>query len=93
MVPRPHAPQIGHSYYAARMTNPRPFASALRNASIAYLPTAIKQVPCAGDVPGLPSVPMNLSFPSTNKIASALGANCCHQGADDRSGVSAMPLP
>ena len=25
---------------------------------------------------------MNLSFEDTNKIASALGANCCHQGAD-----------
>jgi len=77
---RPHASETGHGYYAPRIRKPRPFASALCNASTARLPTAIRQVPCAGDVPGLPSVPMNLSFEATNKIASALGANFCQAG-------------
>lgn len=57
------------------------------------LPPAIKHVPCAGELPSLPSALMNFSFHATNAMASAFGAKLSHHGANFRSGVSAMPLP
>ncbi len=75
------------------MLTPNPFSWARQRALQAAGPIARRQVPWAGEVPGLPSAPMNFSLGLMNRISSARGAKDCHQGAEVRSGTRAMPLP